>query len=225
MRMRLVSMPLAGGVAVLLATAGIISADASTATWTVTPGGNFHTAVTYQHSYIADNTTGVKFTCNGIAASGVFKRGSGLTNPIGKIKSLGTGGTAGDYVCGGDGFGFKVTVSDQPLDITALSYDASTGKVHGQIRDLDLSISTESPYASCTANIDGTAASANDGRVPFEFVEGRGNNTLYTYPTGGNLRAYNVSGCGGLISDADSIGYEFEAGISGTHELETITSP
>jgi hypothetical protein len=222
MHVRLRSTLLAGAAATLMMTTGIPPAGAATTTWTVTPGGVFYTTASGGPSFVIDHTTGIKFKCGGITGSGIFKKGSGLTNPIGKVKSIDTGS---DYLCGDGTYGFQVTVSDNTLGIYALRYEAAQGQARGQLRNLDLNLATAAPNSSCTANIDGTAAAANDGWVPFGYAEGGGDHDFYTQGVGGDLRAYNVSGCDGLISDGDSMGYQFEFYISSKHGLDSITSP
>ena len=67
--------------------------------------------------------------------------------------------------------------------------------------------------------MDGTGASANNGRVTAKYSNGTGKLTT----TGaGNLHIYNVSGCAGLIRSGDATTF------SGTYAVspkQTITSP
>jgi len=67
--------------------------------------------------------------------------------------------------------------------------------------------------------VDGTGASANNGRVTAKYSNGTGKLTT----TGaGNLHIYNVSGCAGLIHSGDGSSFKGSYVIS---PKQTITSP
>ena len=70
----------------------------------------------------------------------------------------------------------------------------------------------------CSAVVDGTGATADNGMVSATYSTG----ALKVLTTGGNLHIYNVSGCAGLIRSGDSTTF------SGTYAVsprQTITSP
>lgn len=224
MRIGLRATLLAGATAALMMAAGTIPASAATATWTVTPGGAFHPGEE-EFSNIVDHTSGNTIRCADVGVAGTFKEGSGLTNPVGKIKAA-----EGERLqCNSGEYSFYATLGSDPMGLWALTYNASKGLVNGQVRGIDLNLSSVTGYPACAGNIDGTAASANDGMVPFQFSNGTTGDTggLVLDRTGGNMHAYNVTGCNNLISSGDSITFEFAAvGItSASGTLETITSP
>ena len=67
--------------------------------------------------------------------------------------------------------------------------------------------------------MDGTGASANNGRVTAKYSNGTGKLTT----TGaGNLHISNVSGCAGLIHSGDGSSFKGSSVIS---PKQTITSP
>ena len=78
-----------------------------------------------------------------------------------------------------------------------------------------------SQTAGCTAMIDGTSATARDGRVTFKYTDSTGRLTVLT--TGSNLHIYDVSqGCLGQSTTGDP------ATLSATYTVspkQAITSP
>lgn len=72
---------------------------------------------------------------------------------------------------------------------------------------------------SCSAVVDGTGVSANNGKVTATYT----NSTGKLATTGaGNLHIYNVNGCAGLINSGD--GSSFKGSYTITPK-QTITSP
>jgi hypothetical protein len=72
----------------------------------------------------------------------------------------------------------------------------------------------------CSATLDGTSGTADNGMVKGTYTNSTAKLALLA--AGGNLHAYNVSGCLGLINDNDP------AQSSGTLTVapkQTITSP
>ena len=72
----------------------------------------------------------------------------------------------------------------------------------------------------CSAVVDGTGATADNGMVSATYPNSTG--ALKVLTTGGNLHIYNVSGCAGLIRSGDATTF------SGTYAVspkQTITSP
>ena len=73
---------------------------------------------------------------------------------------------------------------------------------------------------ACTATVDGTGASANNGKVKVTYTNSTGK--LKVLASGGNLHVYNVSGCAGQINNKDATTF------TGTYTVspkQTITSP
>ena len=72
---------------------------------------------------------------------------------------------------------------------------------------------------SCSAVVDGTGATANNGTVTATYT----NSTGKLATTGaGNLHVYNVSGCAGLINSGDITSFKGSYTVS---PKQTITSP
>ncbi len=185
---------------------------ASTATWTVSPGGRYvsHSA---EYWFLQDDGTKYKIPCNDVSARFHFKSGTGLTNPIGIIKSIslnncGYGGTANT---------FSVLPVGLPWAFRALSYDPSTGATRGVVLNVHFTVTG----ASCSAVIDGTGPTAYNGQLQFYWDNG---SNVFDIGTKGtrHLHVYNVSGCSGVFSNGDPIlangAYTMPASL-------TITSP
>jgi hypothetical protein len=224
MRIELRATLMAGAATALMMAAGTLPASAATTTWTVTPGGAFHSAE-LEFSNIVDHTSGNTIRCSNVGVAGTFKKGSGLTNPIGKI----TAAEGERLQCNSGEYSFYASLGSDSLGLWALRYNASTGLTTGQVRGIDLNLSSVSGYPACSGNLDGTAASANDGEVPFQFSNGTTGDTggLVLDRTGGNMHAYNVTGCNSLIGSGDSVTFEF-AGVgitSASGALDIVTSP
>ena len=197
-------------------------------TWTVTPGGNFVTSVPGAASFLTDGSTLARFTCDGLTAQGVLATGSGLINPVGKITAVksAVSGTA-QVNCSGHGLSFGITFTHLPLDIAAIRYNATAGKVIGEIRGIAASISALSGAPACAATVDGTAAGAKDGSARFEYLNSSGLLGTFNGVTSSPLHAYNVSGCNARIRSGDVLTYKasFTIVSSPGSTVNTITSP
>jgi len=210
MRTRLGGTLLGAAVAATVACLTVTPALAGlhTATWTVTPGGSV--TGTAGTTILKDATTGTMLTCASSQATGTVKSGSGLTNPLGSIAMLTFTNCAGPL-----GISFSASTTG-PFPLNATSYNAKKGVTTGNITNIHGSIS--GPL--CSATVDGTSATANNGTVKAHYKNHTGKLTVLT--TGGNLHIYNVSGCFGLINSGDA------ATFSGAHSLspkQTITRP
>jgi hypothetical protein len=208
----------AGSAAVLVAAVGVPAVLAATAkTWTVQPGGAI-TAMSGRFTF-TDSGTGAVAVCVSSTASGTLKSGSGLAGTgIGKITSVTFKGPGSNGDCAGSGGPlFALQAGGLPWDVNFFSYGAAKGVAWGTISHLHIALSG----SGCTALIDGTAATADDGRVRFRYTDSTGQLTVRT--TGGNLHVYNVSsGCLGLFRDGDP------ATLSGAYTVtpeQAITSP
>jgi hypothetical protein len=195
------------GVLGLGAGSAIAATHAITATWTVKPGG----AITAKagKTTLKDKNTGSVLTCTSSSGKGTAKKGSGLSGSgIASITSLGFSHCTGPL-----NLTFSVHTTHFPWKLNARSF--SGGVTTGSITRIHATLSGP----SCSATVDGTGASANNGSVTAKYSNGTGKLTT----TGaGNLHVYNVSGCGGLISKGDA------GTITGSYKvspLQKITSP
>jgi hypothetical protein len=196
--------------AVLAAIFGVTSAVAAT-TWTVRPGG----AISLKSGglTLTDTTTGAMITCTSAGMSGTLKGGSGLSGTgIGSITAVGITG------CNPAGITFTVTATGLPWHVNFSSYNATNGVVTGRFRHVQIKLKLSAPR--CSAVIDGTSGTADDGIVKFTYTNSTAK--LKALTTGGNLHFYNVSGCAGLFHNSDP------ATLSGTFTVspkQAITSP
>jgi hypothetical protein len=199
----------AGCAAVLAATLGVTPALAAT-TWTIQPGGAI-TATSSSQFILKDIKTGSVLTCFTVTASGTFKRGSGLPGShAGSLSAASFG-----HCAGADGPVFTLQPSGLPWHVNLSSYNAATGVVTGTVSHIQIIVS-----GVCSAVIDGTGATASDGRLRFTYTDGTGQLTVLA--TSGNLHFYDVSGCLGLFNDGD------RATLGATYTVspkQAITSP
>jgi hypothetical protein len=208
----------AGRVLVMSATlAGVLGLSAGSAiaatnariaaTWTVKPGG----AITAKagKTTLTDKSTGSQLSCASSNSKGTVKKGSGLSGAgIGSITTLSFSNCIGPL-----GLSFTVTNSHFPWKLNAVSF--ASGVTTGTITGIHSKLSGP----SCSAAVDGTGATANNGKVTAKYSNGTGKLTT----TGaGNLHVYNVSGCAGLIRSGDAVSFKGAYTIS---PKQTITSP
>jgi len=200
------------------ALAGVLALSASSAiaattntgvaaTWTVKPGG----AITAKAGVttLKDTKTGSVLTCQSSSGKGTVKSGKGLSGTgIGSISALSFN------ICTGPlGLTFTVHTTHFPWHLNAVSF--SGGVTTGTITGIHATLSGP----SCSAVVDGTGATANNGKVTAKYSNSTGKLTT----TGaGNLHIYNVSGCAGLIGNGD--GSSFKGSYTITPK-QTITSP
>jgi hypothetical protein len=205
----------AGAAAVLAAALGAVPALAVN-TWTIRPGGAF--TATSGKATLKDATTGAAFPCRSLRASGTFSRGSGLpgagagsisavsfntcTSPLGPARARRVG------------LVFTLRAADLPWHVNLSSDNA--GVVTGTISHVRIHGAT----SGCRWVIDGTSATAGDGVIRFSYTDGTGK--LALLGTGGNLHAYHVRGCFGLLNNRDR--YTIGATFTLSPE-QTITSP
>jgi hypothetical protein len=194
------------------ATAAVIGLSAAPAfaatTWTVSPGG----AITAKSgkTTLVDTTTGNALTCKSSSSSGTLKSGSGLKGAgLGSITALSFKTCTGPL-----GLTFTVTSNNLPYKLNAKSYNSSTGVTTGTITGIDATLTGP----SCSAEVDGTAAGADDGTVKAHYTNSTGKLKILT--TGGNLHIYDVVGCAGLINSGDATTFTATYTVSPT---QTIT--
>jgi hypothetical protein len=205
----------AGCAAVVVAALAVTTALAA-ATWTIRPGGAI--AAQSGTATFTDTRIGHLFTCLFLSASGALKSGSGLpgtgagaisaagfhtcTNPFGRVRTPRVDLT------------WTVRATGLPWHVNFSSY--KSGVVTGTISHMHINLTT----TQCRALIDGTAATASDGKVAFTYADSTGRLKLLT--TGGNLHLYHVMGCFGVLHDSDPVT------VSTTFTLsprQTFTSP
>jgi hypothetical protein len=203
-------MALTGAAAALVLGVGTGAALAVTATWTVTPGGA--TTAKAGTTTLTDTTTHQSVVCTSSTTKATLKHGSGLSGTgLGSITAV----TFSN--CTGSGFTFTVTAGHLPWKLNATSFNSTTGVTTGTITGIH---STLSVPGLCSAVVDGTGATANNGKVKVTYTNSTGK--LKVLPTGGNLHVYNVVGCAGLINSGDA------STFTGTYTVtpkQKITSP
>lgn len=176
-------------------------------TWTVKPGGTIAGAA--GTTTVTDSTAGQSVTCTSSSAAGSLKSGSGLSGTgIGKITSI----TFNN--CSVLGMNITLTLTGT-MPINATAYNATTKVVTEKITKIHGSLNT----SGCSATIDGTGATANNGMVKAKFMDT--GSKLKVLSTGGNLHLYNVN-CFGVINSGDSVNF------TGTYKVtpaQVITSP
>lgn len=200
--------------AVMAAMAGLSAGPAfagpaaKAATWTVTPGGPV--TGTSGTTTLKDATTGTTLTCASSQATGTLQSGSGLANPLGTIATLSFTNCTGPL-----GISFSASTTG-PFPLNGSSYNSATGVTAGKITQIHGSIS--GPL--CSATVDGTSATANNGTVKARYKNSTGKLKVVT--TGGNLHIYNVNGCFGLVNSGDAATF---SGLYAISPGQTISSP
>jgi hypothetical protein len=112
------------------------------------------------------------------------------------------------------GLTFTVKAGHLPWHLNAVSY--SNGVTHGTITGIHATLTGP----SCSAKVDGTSGTANNGKVSATYTNSTG--VLKILTTGGNLHIYSVSGCAGLIHSGDASTFSGSYTVS---PKQKITSP
>ena len=196
------------GVLGLSAGSAIAATNAKVAaTWTVKPGG----AITAKAgtTTLTDKSTGTQLTCTSSSGKGTAKKGSGLSGTgIASITALSFSNCTGPL-----GLQLTVKTTHFPWHLNAKTF--ASGKTTGTITGIHATVTGP----SCSATVDGTGASANNGMVTATYT----NSTGKLATTGaGNLHVYNVNGCAGLINSGDASSFKGSYTVS---PKQTITSP
>ena len=182
-------------------------AFATAATWTVKPGGA--TTGKAGTTTVTDVTAGQSVTCTSSATKGTFKPGSGLSGTgIGTVTSLTVSG------CSVLGMSISVTITGQ-MPVNAVSFNSAKKTVGMTLTKIHGSLSA----SGCSATIDGTGATAHNGKVKATYTDGTGK--LKVPAVGGNLHLYNVN-CFGAINNGDSVNFTTTYTLT---PRQTITSP
>jgi hypothetical protein len=193
----------AAGLAIGLSTTSAFATTA--ATWSVSPGGS--TSGKAGTTTVKDTTSGLTVTCTSSTFTGSLKSGTGLAGAgIGTVTSL-------DFNnCSVDGETLSLSSGTVAWAVNAVSY--KKGVTSGTVTGIHFSISS----SICSAVIDGTSGSADNGMVKISYTNKTG--VFKILAAGDDLHVYDVSGCLGLISDGDS------GTISGSYKVtpkQTIT--
>jgi hypothetical protein len=187
----------------------------TTATWSVYAPDTSEEFTNVASVILRDTATGHAITCKTSDINGTFKDGMGLTGAIATVSI--------DFAtCSVAGARITVTPSGQSWNLMASSYARGTnlGVTTGQLEGIDIAITG----SFCSADVDGTGASANDGVASYKYYN---NPHWFIYhPVGSNLHIYNVSGCAGLFSSGDPINFVGTYGTFNTSGSDVfITSP
>jgi hypothetical protein len=199
---------LAAGAGLATSPAFAGTGSAVTATWTVKPGG----AITAKAgtTKLHDVNTNQNLQCTSSSGKGSVKKGSGLSGTgIGSITALTFSNCTGPF-----GLTFTVTTSAFPWHLNAVSF--SSGVTTGTITHIHAKLTG----TGCSAVVDGTGPTADNGKVKAKYSNSTGK--LTTLTSGGNLHVYNVNGCAGLINSGDATTFSGSYTIS---PKQTITSP
>jgi hypothetical protein len=179
----------AGGAAAALAVAlgAAPSSATTTTTWSVSPGGSVNASGTAQ---VKDTKTGTVAKCKSIKLDGTAKKGSGL--PGTKLVTIKSASFTG---CAIGTISVTVKVNGLPWYLNATSY--KSGVTSGTLTGIDL----KAAATGCAATLDGTGAGKDNGKVAGTYTNSTG--VLKLLAAGGNLHAWAVSGCLGLINNGD----------------------
>ena len=188
-----------------LAAAPVLAAT----TWTVKPGGTFKG--TAGKTVVTDTTKGLSVPCTSSVMNGSLKTGSGLSGTgIGTVTSLAFKG------CSVAGFTVSVTITGKmPLNATA--YDATTKVATIKITKIHGTFSVSS--LGCSATIDGTGATAHNGKVTAKFAN---LTDILKVLASGNLHLYNVSaGCQSAVASGDAVKFTSSYKLSPTQHIHS----
>ena len=207
MRKRLTAILLGSAIALALGIGTATATAASTTTWTIKPGGAV--TGTAGKTIFKDTTTGTTLTCQSSAATATLKKGSGLTNPLGRITSV----TFSNCI-GPNNLTFTAIASastTHPWHLIGLTY--LSGVTHGKITGIMGSLSGN----GCSATLAGTTATTA-GTLRGTYA----NSTHILKGSGGDLHIWNVTACLGLINNGDPVSLVSSYTVS---PAQTVTSP
>ena len=195
MRTRLGSFLVAAGTAAVAIVLSAASSSAVTVTgWSVTPGGPF-TGKQSGKVTITDTVTKKSIVCATAAAAGRFRSGSGLPGAgIGTLRSLSLTDCAT-----GSGLAFTVTAGALPWSLNADKYIPAKTTTYGTLTGMHLTLAA----TGCSATIDGTSATSDDGSVVIHIHNNP--SKLKLEAVGGTLHIYVGSGCTGRFKNGDAV--------------------
>ncbi len=137
---------------------GLTAAPAFASTWTVHPGGSYSGTYSRASTVITDTLTGASVTCKS-KITGTLNSGTSLPgHHIGKITAATFAG------CTSSALGATtVTAVGLPWFLNALGYASPITR--GQVTGIHLNLVA----GGCSAVVDGTTATANDGKIKFRY--------------------------------------------------------
>jgi hypothetical protein len=193
------------------ATASVIGLAAAPAlaatTWTVKPGGAV--TGTAGTTVVNDTTASLTVTCTSSVLKGTLKKGSGLAG-----KAIGTFSSLAFNSCTADGVTLSVTIT-ATMPLNAVKYNATKKTASMTITGIH---GTLSVTGVCSADINGTSDTANNGTVHAKYSNKTHKLTVLT--TGSNLHLYNDT-CP-ITATGDAINF---TGAYVFAPSQTITSP
>ena len=183
----------AHGAAILVAALGIpaVLAAAAAKTWTVQPGGAI--TATAGKITLTNAAPAHPVMCASSKATGTLRSGSGLPGADAGSLSAIRFATCAYRASTTLEIIFTVRPHGLPWQVNFTSYNAATGVARGTLSHIALTVAVASTPPGCRAVVDGTSATANDGRVAFRYTDSTGQLTVLT--TGGNLHYYDVRSC------------------------------
>jgi hypothetical protein len=196
-------------IAALVAAAAPASAAAKT--WTIKHGGTV--SATAKSFILTDTTTGGSLPCTSSAVKGKLKSGKGLSGT-----DAGTLTSASVSDCRAEGVGITLKAAHLPWHLNLVSYNSAKGVTTATVTGIHITVAV--PALGCTAVVDGTSGSADNGTLQVTYTNKTAK--LTTLKTGGKLRIYDVHDCHGLISNGNSVAITASYTVT---PAQTITSP
>jgi hypothetical protein len=203
-------------IAAVAAAVGMVAPAASAAprTWTIFKGGAV-TAATKSFTFV-DVTRNLSLPCKASTAKARLKSGRHLSGVnAGVITAASASG------CAVAGFKITIKAGHLPWHLNLVSYNAAKGVTTGTLTGIHISFAVPLIGATCTAVVDGTKATANNGSVVVTYTNKTAK--LAILKAGTKLHLFSVSkGCMGLVKNGDLVA------IVATYSVtpkQKITSP
>lgn len=194
------------------ATAAVIGLAAAPAlaagtTWKVSPGGAV--TGTAGATTVNDTTASLSVTCTSSVMKGTLKKGSGLSGTgIGTFTSLAFNG------CTAEGVSLSVTLKAK-MPLNAISFNKKKNTASMTLTGIHGKLTVPSV---CSAVINGTSATANNGSV--DGTWSNKTSTLKVLTTGSNLHLYNdtcpITASGDAINFTASYKFSPKQSITGS---------
>ena len=201
-------------IAAIAMAAGLVAPAASAAprTWTITKGGAV-TATTKSFTF-TDITAKTSLQCKASTAKARLKSGKRLSGVnAGTITAASTTG------CAVLGVTITVKAGHLPWHLNLVSYNSAKGVTTGTLTGIHINFAV--PAISCSAVVDGTKATANNGSVVVTYTNKTAK--LAILKAGTKLHLFNVSkGCMGLVKNGDLIALVATYSVT---PKQKITSP
>jgi len=201
-------------IAAVAAAVGMVAPAASAAprTWTIFKGGAV-TAATKSFTFV-DVTRNLSLPCKASTAKARLKSGRRLSGVnAGTITATSASG------CSVFGFTINIKAGHLPWHLNLVSYNAAKGVTTGTLTGIHINFAV--PAISCSAVVDGTKATANNGSVVVTYTNKTAK--LAILKAGTKLHLFNVSkGCMGLVKNGDLIALVATYSVT---PKQKITSP